>query len=723
MENGSTHIRITSVNNKVILFGRDITADGRMTKRQLATAYRGYHGLESQYYALRHVSNGTMINAHHKNERLQNRHVEDMKHLTQQEKIVKNKTERDLKTLRDDFTAQLAYQYVYKNHSFKRLYRSQTSKKVRPDSDKPEMYDQERKRSAKENTPRPLGSLRQAEAYNDELKFPPIKTSEPNQIPSPRVNMMGNKYYNYLKDNHEKTIKHEGQLTSFPSIQGAMAVEIRFKSAIPEDDKGSIISAPPAKLDADAYTEEEREEISKLKSLDMAQNLLIRKLRQQERFEPQRKLLPLTPSASPELNSKHERREGWRRILPETPLHQSSVFPGRAKTSLGVRNFLKSEASEVTENWLPSVRRQQIVEKAKGRNKVELYEHPIPVIDHQRPISAIFRDYREYKRQQEEWKQAREKEDDNNSVIVRQMSPQPRVASPVSQRRSEYASRIMTPMKKNRNATESPNPFAKENKLRRTESEKSEKLTSVSRTSSYREIPVEELKKIRENRNLTSAQRIEKEKQKLNKEDTNENTSRDLGLPPRVKRRLPPAPAQRVKHHPKKNFETKMPTRNPVSTPITMCGRDSKPINSVSEANEAHEDKAEESKPNSSFTAEHIAYMPIIKQVGATATGTSDYSADNLRRMRIASALHDHTLWPKLKKRMSFNYENFTRAPLDSKKRLEVKAKNRKKIHMKNAKIEAEIKKRQEAPEAERQIERAQTRVSFNENVVVFQTI
>ena len=686
-----------------------------MTKRQLATAYRGYHGLESQYYALSHMSNGTMSSAQLKNERLLNRHVEDMKHLTEQERMVKNRTDRDLRTLRDDFSSQLAYQYVYKNHSFKRYYKSQPTKRNRPVSDKPELYDMERKKSTQENIPRPLGSLRQVEHYKNELKLPAIQTPETADVQSPRVNMMGEKGYTELKEDHVKVIRDETKLTSFPSIQTAMTVEIKFKHKAVDDDKGSIVSAPPAGLDADSDTEEEKAEMARLKSQNMAQHLMIMKLRQQQEFEAPRRLLPSTPEQTPD--PKEEKREAWRRILPEPLSRPATVFPGNTRTSMAVKNMMKREVSDVLGTWSHSSRRQEMVELTKEQNKLELAERPIPHIDQHRPLSAIFRDFKEYKRQHEEWSQVKEHELDKQSVVVRQMSPKPRVASPVLQRRSDYVNRTATPLRATRNIPESTKDKTKP--LRRTDSEK---LTSVSRTSSFRELPEEELNKLQEHAHLTSTERIELEKQRLPTTAEPEKGQKGPGNSPKVKRRLPPTPCSRGRPRIKRNFETKMPNKTISLATVPTFRQDVAIINDVNNANEANVFKSEESKYYEMDKArEPSSYTPIIKQSGETGIGTTTYTEESLHRMKLASILYDQQLWPKLKKRMSFQYENFTRAPPDRKKQLEIRAKNRRKIQTKNAQLESETQMKGTATAS--RTERPSTRVSFCENVMVIQTI
>lgn len=646
-----------------------------------------------------------MAGAQHKNEKLRNRHVEDMKHLVQQEKMVKDKTERELKAMRDDFTAQLAYQYVYKNHSFKRLYNSQQVKQPRPVSDKPEMYERERTLSGKLRCPRPLGSLRQIDSQESELKFPPIQDAEQTRVQSPRVNMMGDKSYVDLKDAHEKENEQEKRtetkMSSFPNIEGAMHVEVRHKNSLKEDDTMSLLSAPPAKLDAESEADQE---IAELKSLDMAQNWMLMKLRQQGNYDSSRRQLPKAPTTSTSPSVQEQKREAWKRILPETPSRPSTVFPGTARTQTGMKKLLKREVSDVIENWSQSRKRNEFIEKIKEHNRLELLEHPMPEINPNRPISAIFREFRENKSQCDQTKGT----DDNRTVIIRQMSPQPRVASPSAQRRSEYARQAKTPLNKTRNA------------LRRTESEKvpeSDKITSVSRTSSYREIPEAELLQIQENAHLTAAERIEQEKQKRDKQHQKtsgkepakpENKTKPL----KGKRQLPPLPKHGVRDIPKESHINKH-----ASEIISVLG---------SESNRLRGDSLEKTKDGEHINSENTelnSYTPVIKQTGESATGTGSYSPEDMMKMKFASTLYDRALWPKLSKRMLFNYEHFTRTPPDRNKRLERMAKNRKKIQMKNQQMQAEMRKGKTDRDQLSETQRPSTRVSFNEKVVVFQTI
>jgi len=274
------------------------------------------------------MTDDVMANAQHRNDKLQNRYAEELRALIHHEKQSRERKEREVQAMREDFTAQLAYQYVAKNHSFKRFYKSQQeNKKQRPISDNPQLYAEEiaRRQSAKGDCARPLGSLRQAATYNNELrvKFPPLA----DEVTSPRVSMMGGKTYHSIKhDEHAKPTFEEKKITAFPNIEAALGVEIKFRYHTRDDDKMSLISAPAADLDAEG-----KQPYSNTIQFDMAQNLRLLRRAEQEQFERHRRQLPVAPGEVPRpltKEEKHEKREAWRRVLPETPVRSSTVFQG-----------------------------------------------------------------------------------------------------------------------------------------------------------------------------------------------------------------------------------------------------------------------------------------------------------------------------------------------------------------------------------------------------------
>lgn len=684
-----------------------------MTKRQLATAYRGYHGLESQYHALLQMSNTSMINTKQKNDQIQLKHVEEMKHLIELENSAKGKTDKDLKAMREDFTAQLAYQYVYKNHSFKRFYKSQKQKKPRPVSDKPEFYDLERKNSAKLSGPRPLGSLRQLEDYRDELqfKFPPIAHHEhTDDITSPRVNMMGEKSYRDLTKEGTEEKHNIAGMTSFPNIEDAMGIQVKFRYKPKDEDRLSTLTAPPAGLDAES-ADLSSDINSNLINFDMGHNLIQMRQKEKEKLE-KRRILPPTPL--------EVRKESWRRILPETPSRPSTVFHG-TKNSSKIKKMMKEEAIDVLSTWDNMSLRREVVEVAKEHHKAVLAENPIPVFDRSRPTSAILRDFREYKKHKESDLAMREQSENDQTMIVRQISPQPRAGSPVAESRNKY-------MNLGRPGPSREGSPIHMTSLHRTESEK---FPSVSRTSSYKEVPGTD-NLFQENALLTAAERIELERGKRNQESKPRNVKQATVIP-KMKRRLPVVPSASNKkvEHPTTSDAKQLPreTVKMFNTSVLAHDEHTVMIDRVKLANiarlEGHEfpDKGQQTNRNN----EHNPYSPITRQQNKNSTHSSPplIFTDNVTQIKTASALYGKDLWPKLSRKMKFDYENYSRTPPDTKKRLETRAKNRRKIQQKNAQLaeELKMKAKTKAGTTKDDTDRPQTRVSFNENVIVFQTI
>lgn len=383
-------------------------------------------------------------------------------------------------------------------------------------------------------------------------------------------------------------------------------------------------------------------------------------------------------------------------------------------------------------------------------------EHPLPTFDPRRPTSAILREYKEYKRQEEERKAAaalqRELTTTNDaSVIIRQISPQARPSSPVSQRRADFIKRVQTPASKHRDHDTSDVSTLppRAGKLRRTDSEK---FPSVSRTTSFKELPEHELQALQENSLLTAAERIELEKNKRDAEnkpppkpkpETSDATAEFLPKPERLhderddkkrekkgRRRLPSTPHPGVTQEVEIGDDHVTANVQLFTQAVLRVDSDVDMINKVKLANVdddliASKAKASQQTGDVKHEESGASYMPVIKQ--RSASGLSSVPFPN--RMNISSTLTSKDMWPKVSKRMEFNYENFTRAPPDTtaKKRLEMKARQRKKIQQKNAQLEEERRQRlQTAIAATKPTgadERPPTRVSFNENVIVFQTI
>ncbi|XP_045165888.2 uncharacterized protein LOC123529575 [Mercenaria mercenaria] len=727
LQNTLKEVDIQVVYRRLEARRRNITRDGQMSKRQLASAYRGYHGLESQYHALQQMSNASMINTKVKNDHLQLKHVEEMKHMIEQEKSTKGKTEKDLKVMREDFTAQLAYQYVYKKQSFKRHYKSQKQKKPRPVSDKPELYELERRNSAKLNAPRPLGSLRQIESYKDELKFkfPPIAHHDnSNEIKSPRVNIFGEKSYTELK--FESKDDKPQDMTSFPSIEDAMGIHVKFKYKPNDEDRLSTLTAPPAGLDAES--DNESSDINpNLTVFDMGQNLILMRQKEKEKFEKHR-VLPTTPRTKSG-TTKEVQKVSLRRALPETPNRPSTVYL-RSRNEVEMRKMVKKEATDVISSWKSLSLRKEKVELAKEHNKVSLTENPVPVFDRSRPTSAILRDFKEFKKHKEEEKVKRE-EEENQTIIVRQMSPQPRAGSPVATIRNKY----MHSVRPGTARKESPTHAGQ---LHRTDSEK---FPSVSRTSSFKEVPGTEL--FTENALLTAAERIELEREKRSKGSISADTNK-MDNSQKTKRRLPVPPSAATKKiDPPKTIELKMCKRGPAepakmfNTSVLPPDRETDTINRVKLANVTHEEEMkaplhDKRPPLLTINNEENSYTPTGKHHNNNVItgGPSPFPADSLTRIKSASSLYGgRDLWPKLSKKMHFDYENYSRTTPEMKKRLEVRARNRKKIQEKNAQLAVGMKKKALKKQTGKEAgttddsERPPTRVSFNENVIVFQTI
>ncbi|KAL4225850.1 hypothetical protein ACF0H5_013839 [Mactra antiquata] len=676
---------------------RNITQDGRMSKQQIASAYRGYHGLEKQYHALTQMSNQTYMQAKAKNDHIHMKHVEDLKYLIEQEKTTKHKTEHNLKVMRDDFTAQLAYQYVYKTHSFKRYYKSQQQKKVRPASDKPEMYDRERTMSAKNNAPRPLGSLRELELYKDELKlkFPPIKTQDKaHDSKTQSVNAMEGKSYETLKDD-AKT--NTSTMVAFPNIETAMGVDIKFKPVVKDDDKYSAITAPPAGLYPDSDDDNSAAINKNLVTLDMGQSLLQLRRKEKEMLE-QRRVLPATPNTK----RREERKESWKRVLPETPKRSPTVYPEEYK----MKKHLKKEATDVLEAWARHSKRLDVVEYAKDHHKATLADNPVPTFDRSRPTSAILNEFREYKKLQLEQEALRQASENDHAMIVRQMSPQPRVDSPVAQSRNEFMTASRAVIQRENSHISMHNP----GKLKRTESEK---FPSVSRTSSYKDV-LDFTNELHENALLSAAERIELEKRKRDKvsvTSSHEESNKQKNQKGKTTRRKLPSLPVGKKENPSKCNTTTVSLDHDVTT-----------IQKVKNANDASNGDHIGISRDRQFV-KTLGNPNLPSERGSTQSDDKNkpLPVGKSKNSQDAGSLLEKEFWPRMNKTMHFNYENYSRTTPETKRKLEIRAKNRRKIQQRNAQLKEEMRtKKKVKTESE---ERPPTRVSFNDNVVVFQKI
>ena len=714
-----------------------------MSRKQLAAAYRGWYGVEAQYHALMHMSDENMMKTKYKNQHISQKHDQDMKQMLEHEKYVKGESTKAIKALRDDFTSMLAYQYVYKTHSLKnydKVAKEKASGQMkRPYSDRYDLYERER-RSAVSRGPRPLGSLRELEAYRDELKikFPPIETNDNDKEIREKqtVNMLGEKQYEPAipsRNNVDKT-----HAAAFPNIEHAMGVEIkyRYKSMV-DSDKESIFSAP-AGMAHETDSEILIDNRPQVTEFDMGQNLLLMRRKEQERFE-KRRVLPPTPNSQVKADTKRE-RDGKRRKLPAAPLRSTTIYPSGTRDANGMKKFIRREATEILESWSRDPKRLEIYEKA-----IKL-EKPQPDNIRPKTTSEMFRDLEQYKEQQARF---RESNDEIQPIVVRQITPQPRPLSPVSTRMTEYSSRIASPL-----------PVRKR--------EGSEKIPSVSRTSSYKELPDGPIE-LHENALLTAAERIEKERLEREKHNLSKKlkmakiavteggakektAKRELPLPGvKKKRSLPQITKGENAITVDKHEETKISSKALLRqnsdletidkvkganiTKEEICRKnernifDKPPLQAIS----THRSGLEESSKqfwkrsdsflseNNGFELERGAFTPASRKTEPIKRRLTPIT-DQMRsdQQSHVSSFPGKSEFEKIAKKLQFSYDNFSRVPPDAKKRLELRARNKRKAQIENAMLDAE---RRQETDSLANTERPSTRVSFNEKVVVFQTI
>ena len=715
-----------------------------MSRRQLAAAYRGWYGLEAQYHALTQLSDENMIKAKNKNQHLSQKHDQDLKHMLDEEKYVKGESAKAIKALRDDFTSKLAYQYVYKTNSLKNIENAREAAKSgtvrRPYSDRYDLYERDRQ-SAVSRGPRPLGSLRQLENYRDELKikFPVTDPNNDNSqnTENPHVNMLGEKQYD--PRNAQKNTADKGHAKAFPSIEHAMGVEIkyRFKSSA-DNDKDSFYSAP-GELTVETNSDIGIDTKTPMTELDMGQNLMLMRKLDQEKFE-KRRVLPSTPNV-PAKSESETVRETKKRKLPPVPTRCKKIYPPGAKTANDMKKFIQNEASEVLELWSKDPKNLQSYQKAIGLGKSNFD------IDRPKTTSEMFQQLTKYKEQ----KLMTESRENNAPITVRQLTPLPRPLSPVSTRMTEYSSRIPSPL-----PVRERSPSFKQQRIG------SEKIPSVSRTSSYKELPDGPVE-LHENALLTAAERIEKEKLEREKHEldrklrmakiTVTSIDTDIKSKMRIKRELPSVKTKRSFPQNPASFNSSAFAK---SHALLRSNTDIDHIDTVFKANMVHEDefdnfekrfedkkrlaaistldnrsdlvkqpfwKVSESfkKENKNLDLERDAYTPRSRKtepIRRRLTPISDMTVND--QFSSISSFSGKPVLAKLGKKPQFSYDKFSRVPPDVKKRLELRAKNRRKIQQQNAKLDEE---RGKDDDSLANAERPSTRVSFNERVKVFQTI
>ena len=724
-------------------FSRNITNDGKMSKRQLAVAYKGLHGMEARYYALTHMSDENMMKAESKNQQLSQKHDKDMKQIQDHENYLKDESTRAIKAMRDDFTAMLAYQYVYKSTNLKNVEKAKekavSAKRKRPNSDRYDLLESER-RAASSKGPRPLGSLRELERYRDELKlkFPAVDKKADNKE-KPTVNMLGEKHYESraTSRNTNDTLRS----SAFPKIEDALGVEIKYRN---RTDKDSFFSAP-GEIDHDTRTDVRIESRTSITEFDMGQNLVMMRKKEQEKFE-RRRMLPQTPAQ----NVQHKTdRECKRRKLPSLPPRSPKLYPNGVKNAHDLHNFIRREATDIIEFWSQDQKRYGDFEKPRSVRK------PEPSMYRSQTTTEMLREMNQHKQQEQQFRE----QVDTQSMLVRQLTPKPRPMSPVSTRMTEYSSRISSPQPRERSPS-----F-------RQKREGSEKIPSVSRTSSYKELPDGPIE-IHENALLTAAERIEKEKlekERLEKENTmlqrqitmakislrkleeeelkNKDKTKSSGRPKELpsikkKRLLPQTTWSQDASAAVENKDIKIERR-----PTLSDKSDFETIDAVSKANTLKENVLREferkilGKPklepiskapvqsdkqyskmaealDTGFHNERNAYTPLSRSTGPIKRRLTPIPDAHVDDQLSHQGLPGNPSLGKLGKKIPFSYDKFSRVPPDAKKRLELRVKNKKKAQQHNAKIEEE-----KENDSKANATRPSTRVSFNEKVMVFQTI
>lgn len=718
-----------------------------MSKRQLAAAYKGWHGMEARYYALTHMSDENMMRAESRNQQLSQKHDKDMKQIQDHENYLKDESSRAIKALRDDFTAMLAYQYVYKSTNLKNVEKARekaaSARRKRPLSDKYDLLESER-RAASSKAPRPLGSLRELEKYRDELKlkFPAVDNKTENKE-KPNVNMLGEKHYESraTSRNTNDTMKS----TAFPKIEDAMGVGIKYRN---KTDKDSFLSAP-GDIDREIGSEFRVESRTSITEFDMGQNLVMMRRKEQEKLE-RRRMLPPTPTPAPNVQNKTD-RECKRRKLPSLPPRSPKLYPKGVKNAHDMHNFIRREATDIIEFWSKEQKHSNDFDKSKSLCK------PDPLMYRSQTTTEMLRELNQHKQQEQQFRE----QVDAQSMVVRQLTPKPRPLSPISTRMTEYSSRISSPQPRERS------PSLKQKR------EGSEKIPSVSRTSSYKELPDGPIE-LHENALLTAAERIEKErleKERLVKENTilqrkiklaqisiremeqnetkNKENNRQTGKSKELqivkkKRFLPQARWGQDASASDENKDVKNEKRPTISEKSDLetidavskanaikeqvlreyerkilCKPKLQPISKVQEQSDKQYWKMAESLDagRKTFHSERDAYTPLSRSTGPIKRRLTPIPDAAASDQFSHQSLPGNPSLEKLGKKMPFSYDKFSRVPPDTKKRLELRAKNKKKAQQHNVKIE------EDKEEFTANATRPSTRVSFNEKVMVFQTI
>lgn len=312
-----------------------------MGRRLVKDSFRGWYNWESRFNAAARMSNAGLQTTKVKNQQESNRLGFAVKQLSKHKDFSERLAERDLKSLREEFSRMVAFGQVYKSHSFDR-------------------YDPLLKKGSG-NPCEPKSSLDKA-AANRKTSLNPLAISSHRKE--------GDVPWDITRQNISKV---NGSQATQPPNQVRISTPVPTLKRLPSF--GRLVSNITRKPSIS-----ETEVTSRLGSTRSVRG----------NSPPKSDVHHL--EAIPEFEYKRIRKR--MKTLPHK--RDRTIFPGECKSTYEMRKFMEKEVEHLLYSWTPSGRREAKIEQIKAEAKMPI------LVQRTKSTSAILRDFRNYKQTERE---------------------------------------------------------------------------------------------------------------------------------------------------------------------------------------------------------------------------------------------------------------------------------------------------------------------------------
>ncbi|XP_013383409.1 uncharacterized protein LOC106153846 [Lingula anatina] len=346
-----------------------------MPRKLLRDSDRGWYSWEGRFNAVLRMSNAALWATNKKIEKEKHRHVVCLDKLRDEERCYDQRSEDELRDMRNELLEMKAYKTAYERASLRSYYAS----------------------------PEPPQTI-----FITETKKPKMKKEEQRQKP-PQDLKIGKMKWGAMKlklgyktettDGNDSTVEGNSKSTTNSRISNT-------KFSLQQANFTSIV----AKVKEDAYRNQvfsklktlQKNDPFGLKSIMNTDDTLHFPYRLQERsrtfvFPRTNIMLDMEGesqrSSDPKVTKKSERKQIENKRALDVRMR---VFPENCKNRFSLNQFIEKNKNELVTKWSEPVRKQR-----KTGELIEKIQFP-PVVQRSKTTSAIFRDYKKYRREHDD---------------------------------------------------------------------------------------------------------------------------------------------------------------------------------------------------------------------------------------------------------------------------------------------------------------------------------